>query len=337
MQKNILKVGIMSLLFTTSIFAGANAGVDQVVTSGELVQLQGSKSTLEKGGELFKFVWKQTAGSQMVELSNSRLTSPRFIAPSVQETTVLTFRLVTKERFKCRKRKCRKYKSKDFVNVTIKPKDDGSVIDPDSDFIVHKGFKYLSVTSPATGRVWLDRNLGADEACDRPRNKSCFGDLYQWGRDADGHQVRTSPTTIKLSTELNVGNNSFIRPYEDGDYTYSNDWLIGDSSGSIRSENWSKIDGTSVCPIGYRVPTFLELSDELSGDHYDFLNLANAGYREPFSGYTRRGKFHIWTSTPSGDGRARYIYHGTKFTSDEPFVATNKDTFVGLSIRCIQD
>jgi len=37
MQKNILKVGIMSLLFTTSIFAGANAGVGQEVTSGELV------------------------------------------------------------------------------------------------------------------------------------------------------------------------------------------------------------------------------------------------------------------------------------------------------------
>lgn len=330
MKKVILKAGMMSLLFTTSIFAGANAGIDQDVTSGELVQLRGSASSLEKGGELFRFVWKQTDGSQLVELSNARLTSPRFVAPSVQETTVLTFRLVTKERFNCKKRKCRKYRSKDFVNITIEPKEDVVVIDP-SDFIVDKGFEYLSITSPTTGRVWLDRNLGADEACDSASDTSCYGALYQWGRDADGHQVKTSPETYELSDVLNVGNNSFILPSEFGDYTYSDDWLFGDASGSIRSENWSNIDGTSVCPIGYRVPTFLEISDELSGYHDNFLNLANAGYREGYTGYTKREAkaFYIWTSTPSRHGEAKFLSSETS--------STVKITFDGLSIRCIQD
>lgn len=48
------------------------------------------------------------------------------------------------------------------------------------------------------GDCWLDRDLGADpmpfepkDAIDR-RDERLFGDIYQWGRLADGHEERDS-------------------------------------------------------------------------------------------------------------------------------------------------
>jgi hypothetical protein len=43
--------------------------------------------------------------------------------------------------------------------------------------------------SEKTGRVWLDRNLGASEACKTLTDLNCYGDYYQWGRGKDGHQA----------------------------------------------------------------------------------------------------------------------------------------------------
>jgi hypothetical protein len=53
-------------------------------------------------------------------------------------------------------------------------------------------------TSPDTGKVWLDRNLGARQVCTSSTDAACYGDLYQWGRAKDGHESRTSGTTETL-------------------------------------------------------------------------------------------------------------------------------------------
>jgi hypothetical protein len=44
------------------------------------------------------------------------------------------------------------------------------------------GLTYALVTSPDTGKVWLDRNLGARQVCTSSTDAACFGDLYQWGQ-----------------------------------------------------------------------------------------------------------------------------------------------------------
>jgi len=44
-------------------------------------------------------------------------------------------------------------------------------------------------------RTWLDRNLGASKVADSMDDNASYGDLYQWGRGADGHEERNSTIT----------------------------------------------------------------------------------------------------------------------------------------------
>jgi hypothetical protein len=59
-------------------------------------------------------------------------------------------------------------------------------------------FKFSQVTS-STGQVWMDRNLGASQVATSSTDPASYGDLYQWGRPADGHQKRKSATTATLA------------------------------------------------------------------------------------------------------------------------------------------
>lgn len=47
--------------------------------------------------------------------------------------------------------------------------------------VEHNGIVYKTVKSPYTGRVWLDRNLGAKRACKTSKDEDCFGDYYTMG------------------------------------------------------------------------------------------------------------------------------------------------------------
>jgi hypothetical protein len=71
------------------------------------------------------------------------------------------------------------------------------------------GLEYQLVTS-ITGRVWLDRNLGASQVATAFDDSDAYGDLYQWGRLTDGHEKRTSSVTLTLSTTDVPGHDDFI-------------------------------------------------------------------------------------------------------------------------------
>jgi len=66
------------------------------------------------------------------------------------------------------------------------------------------------VFNPSTGRIWMDRNLGATQVATSSIDAASLGHLYQWGRGNDGHQVRASATTATLSTIDNPGHGLFI-------------------------------------------------------------------------------------------------------------------------------
>lgn len=53
----------------------------------------------------------------------------------------------------------------------------------------------VEVLNLITGRVWMDRNLGASRVATSSTDEAAYGDLYQWGRFGDGHQCRKSDTT----------------------------------------------------------------------------------------------------------------------------------------------
>jgi len=117
----------------------------------------------------------------------------------------------------------------------------------------HMDTDVVDVYNPATGRTWMDRNLGASRAATSSTDSQAYGDLYQWGRDADGHQKRNSTTTYTLSSSNQPGHGSFIlarnSPY---------DWR------STQNNNlWQGVNGiNNPCPTSYRLPTVAEWEAE---------------------------------------------------------------------------
>ena len=66
---------------------------------------------------------------------------------------------------------------------------------PGSIFCTSGPTQIVPVLNPITGKTWMDRNLGASQVATSSSDAAAYGDLYQWGRRADGHQCRNSPTT----------------------------------------------------------------------------------------------------------------------------------------------
>lgn len=97
------------------------------------------------------------------------------------------------------------------------------------DTLTLDGLTYGVIASPSTGRLWLDRNLGATQVATSSTDTASYGDCYQWGRATDGHEKRGSTTTAILSGDvLNVGS-AFVK-----NATTPYDWTTVDSSGGMR-------------------------------------------------------------------------------------------------------
>jgi len=204
-----------------------------------------------------------------------------------------------------------------------------------SDGIVHNGVSYGTVTSPYTGRVWLDRNLGASRVCTSFNDVECYGDYYQWGRDADGHEKSNSAITTTQASNINSAGDKFIRGH--------NDWSSSDIGGVARKVNWLKTDGSFVCPIGFRVPTAFELQVETvdqgvanRADAFaNFLKIPAGGYRSKTSGnLLSQGNIgFLWSSgrdlaTPSA---------GLKLSFASSVASIEALRFVyGVPVRCIE-
>lgn len=100
-----------------------NAGKDVTVVSGDMVQLDGSAST-DPDKDKLTYKWTQTTGL-IVALSDATAIKPTFVAPEVQELTLLTFQLTVSDGSpkKSVHPSCESGQSDpDTVNVTVKPK-----------------------------------------------------------------------------------------------------------------------------------------------------------------------------------------------------------------------
>jgi hypothetical protein len=214
-------------------------------------------------------------------------------------------------------------------------------IQPSAGEISHRGFIYSTVVSPNTGRAWLDRNLGASRVCQSYDDVQCYGDYYQWGREADGHEKIDHDTTAELSASLsNVGHSDFII----GNNTYA-DWTASgvDDDGSKRASRWGAADGSSICPIGYRAPNLDELFDEivLVDDEYkNRIDAFNSFLRLPSSGrYWLDGQpngmgesISLWSVTPNDKGGSRGIYLYDNSSGWSEYSRTG-----GKAVRCIKN
>jgi hypothetical protein len=304
----------------------ADAGEDQNVTTTDTVYLNGSESSDADGDDL-TYSWSitTTPPGSSATLSNATLGNPTFDA---DEDGTYVIQLIVNDGTV--------NSAADTVSITATPAASG---------ITHNGTSYGTVTSPITGKIWLDRNLGAARVCMAYNDASCYGDYYQWGRNIDGHQSSSSATTPTQASNVTVvGHGDFItssHPY---------DWGFDvDENGATRQSNWSAIDGSSVCPAGYRVPTYSEMIAETDFgwvifDHLSafnsFLKLPTGGGRYPDSGNLGgQGSLgYLWTSSIDNLGTAYNWWSSSLYYLDTGAdVTADVSRGGGIAVRCIKD
>ena len=191
---------------------------------------------------------------------------------------------------------------------------------------------YGTIVNPVTGKVWLDRNLGATQVATSSTDAASYGDLYQWGRNADGHQIRTSGTTTTLASNYFTTNGLFITIS-----TNPFNWLS-----NVETHMWS---GTAAennpCPSGFRIPTAAEweqerrtwLSNDAAGAFGSPLKLSLAGARLGSSGSLLDvGSLGLyWSSTVLGT-RSRRLRFDSSLAN-----ILNLTRALGFSVRCLKD
>ena len=188
------------------------------------------------------------------------------------------------------------------------------------------------VTNTLTAMTWMDRNLGSNQVATRYDDEQSFGDLYQWGRPADGHQKRTSGTRSSLSSSIQPGHGDFIS-------TNSFPW------------NWHTTGNTNLwqggagqnnpCPVGYRIPTIAEWvferqswgSNNRDRAFDSPLKLPSSGIRNINDGSVADsgGSGYYWSSTVGGFSVGVMLFsvdQAYEFISDMAF---------GFSVRCIKN
>ena len=135
----------------------------------------------------------------------------------------------------------------------------------------------VDVTNPTTGKIWMDRNLGASQVATSSTDANSYGDLYQWGRRSDGHQCRSSATTTILSTTDQPAH---------GDFIVRVSILVFDWRNPQNANLWQGVNGVNnPCPIGYRIPTSAELdSERLTWNVSDFNQAFNSTLKLPAGG-----------------------------------------------------
>ena len=188
----------------------------------------------------------------------------------------------------------------------------------------------------SSNNIWMDRNLGATQIATTSTDVAAYGDLYQWGRTTDGHQIRTSATTNTLSNTDAPGNGSFILP-SNSPY----DWR------DAQNDNlWQGVNGiNNPCPFGFRIPTSAEWNAERlswnannsAGGFNSPLKLTVGGIRlNNYGGFSQVGHYgSYWTST------INQIYavslYLADFSSNYASLYNSEYRSLGMSVRCIKD
>lgn len=189
----------------------------------------------------------------------------------------------------------------------------------------------MSAVISGGGRIWLDRNLGAANIGDK-------GDLFQWGRAAEGHEKRDSPTTTTLATSATP----FIAASTnwDGWFIKTNsspfDWLTPSNSNL-----WQGVNGVNnPCPSGFRLPTTVEWIGEANswatqnyaGAYLSPLKLPQTASRNLDGTINQGSDGYYWSSTNNALSYSDYIEIFN--TSYEVYLGSRAS---GFAIRCIKD
>jgi uncharacterized protein (TIGR02145 family) len=200
----------------------------------------------------------------------------------------------------------------------------------------------VPVTSPTSGHIWMDRNLGASRAATASNDADAYGDVFQWGRFADGHQCRATTFSGNVTSQATTFSPDSTQAWYGKFIVGFDDWLA-----TPNDSLWTGINGTNnPCPTYYRLPTEAEWSQELNtsdqtpviSDSVDainsFLKLPMGGQAQSSDGQIQSdgSSGYYWSSTLSTNQKIRRLF----FSSDTATTSDSKRAD-GNSVRCIQE
>jgi hypothetical protein len=208
---------------------------------------------------------------------------------------------------------------------------------------------YGIVLSRKTGRKWLDRNLGAPNTPTSYDDYANYGDVFQWGRGTDGHQLtqRNGPNDADMAGVNGITNTSAPFEYSTSitpshskfiviDPINSFDWLIGGNNNL-----WQGVSGANnPCPAGWRLATASEWTSEDLGpleQAFSKLRITYGSQRASVNGsyFFSSESARYWTSS-IGVSDPTYATRVVISTSSG---ATTTDAVRanGYPVRCIKD
>jgi uncharacterized protein (TIGR02145 family) len=180
-----------------------------------------------------------------------------------------------------------------------------------------------------TGRVWMDRNLGAQRPAVHSKDSNAFGDLYQWGRSKDGHQLRSSKLQKGKSKSNRPSHANFIiSPF------LPHHW----QSDTLSPKVWDV--SNNPCPSGFGIPTKEEWLAEIESWEFHHakgalkstLKLPLAGSRGKKDGviYDTGRMARYWSLDANGVEAFALDLDSSQAKISKHFKAG------GFSIRCIR-
>jgi hypothetical protein len=192
--------------------------------------------------------------------------------------------------------------------------------------------KVATVTSK-TGRIWMDRNLGAAQVAKSTTDAASFGDYYQWGRGSDGHQLQNSKVVDSSSPIDKPTNNYFFS----GNIKTPFDWRQPQNI-----DLWQGVNGiNNPCPAGFRIPNIVEWDEEVKswssysaeGAFNSPLKLPTTGSRSYINGLMLDyGTGTYWSSSTSGV--ESYVIKFRQTPSSQMYSSKRGN---GICIRCIKN
>jgi len=186
----------------------------------------------------------------------------------------------------------------------------------------------------AAGKIWMAYNLGATAPATSSTDTAQYGDLYQWGRDTDGHEKKTSLNTPTLSSTDTPVDGKFITTTTSSSY----DWRS-----TANDKLWQGATGTNnPCPAGFRIPKVQEWEDEFTASNIvDGVTAYNSVLKLPLTNY----RYY--------DGSLASIGTNSSYWSSDIDTTNRKSFYIyiissgkgsgsavrgyGLSVRCIKE
>ncbi len=208
----------------------------------------------------------------------------------------------------------------------------------------------------ADSNIWALQNLGSPKVADSLLDNAARGDMFQWGRWDDGHQlINPSATTASAPTPNNpsgISNGSpdfFLGTVVNG--AYANKWWDNGTNNDTWTANPpSATNGLDPCAAmgeGWHIPTkeewekFLESEKIIySGDAFKAIKLTHSGSRAATSGFISGATISIsngcqyWTSTPSNASAWFMELYST--TAGRMNDATTLGRGYGRTCRCMK-